>query len=82
MTSGLKLVLGIVAALLFAHWYLWHQWRTGRLQVGWRVWQRALRGARDPLSHWKDEQAQMQTLREQVQALQARESRQGEASHE
>jgi len=80
--QGLKIVIGILAGLVFFHWYIWHQWRTGRLTAGWRIWQRFIRSARSPLSHWKEEDAQMQALRSQVEALSKQAPPPGEASHE
>ncbi len=80
--QGLKIVLGILAGLAFFHWYLWHQWRTGRLLAGWRTWLRFIRSARDPLSHWKAEEAQMRALRDQVAALQQEGPTRGETDHD
>ncbi len=80
--QGVKIVLGILLGLVFFHWYIWHQWRSGRLMAGWRTWQRFVRSARAPLSHWKDEDAQMQALRAQVEALRDATSKAGEDAHE
>ncbi len=81
-SQGVKIVFGILAGLVFVHWYLWSQWRSGRLAEGWRVWQRAIHGLRAPWSHWKDEDRQMATLHAQVQRLRAPQDAQGEAHHE
>jgi len=82
--QGVKIVLGLLAGLIFFHWYLWHQWRSGRLLEGWRTWQRFVHSARRPWSHWKEEDAQMQALRQQVEALQqdTTSSPQGANAHE
>jgi len=80
--QGLKIVFGILAGLLFFHGYIWYQWRTGRLMDGWRVWQRFVHSARSPLSHWKEEDVQMERLRAHVDALREQTPPPGETSHE